>query len=374
MASFDPGGTERQMTELIRRLDRSRWTVHVATFRPRGAWFERVAEVAESVATFPVGSFKSPRSLVHAWRFARWCREQRIAVVHTAEIYSNIFGLPAAALAGVPVRVANRREINPDKSSAHIALQRAAYGCAHVVVANSHAAAARLMAEHVPAQRIAVVSNGLDCDRYRSRPVRLPLRRIVMVANLRTEKAHDVLIEATALLLRTYPDVRVTCVGDGPERDRLMALAHDRGVSHAVAFPGHADDIPAVLAANDVFVLSSRSEAFPNAVLEAMAAGLPVVASNVGGIPEIVDDGRTGLLMPPDDPRALADRLMQLLSSPALAALLGAAARADVRARYSFDRMVHGFEQLYLTQLARRARLKPRAPERDWERQALAER
>ena len=375
MASFDPGGTERQMTELIRRVDRSRWTVHVVTFRPHGAWFDRVAEAAESVATFPVASFKSARTVAHAWRFARWCREHRIAVVHTAELYSNIFGLPGAAFAGVPVRIGNRREINPDKSGAHIALQRAAYGCAHTIVANSHAAVARLMTERVPAQRIALISNGIDADRYLPRSPRVPLRRVVMVANLRAEKGHNVLIDAAAAVLRTYPDARFACVGDGPERDRLIALARDRGVAHAVTFPGHADDVPAVLAASDLFVLPSRSEAFPNAVLEAMAAGLPVVASNVGGIPEIVEDGRTGLLTPTGDPSELADRLLRLMSSPTLADTLGGAARAEIRARFSFDRMVAGFEQLYLTQLARHgAWLKPRAPQRDLEREALAER
>src|SRR4051794_40873784 len=107
MASFDPGGTERQMTELACRLDRSRWAVHIVSFRPRGAWFERVAARAASVATFPVTSFKSADTVVHLSRFARWCRSQRVAVVHTADLYSNIFGLVGAALGRVPVRVGN---------------------------------------------------------------------------------------------------------------------------------------------------------------------------------------------------------------------------------------------------------------------------
>ncbi|HMF28758.1 MAG TPA: glycosyltransferase, partial [Candidatus Cybelea sp.] len=140
LTSFEPGGTERQMIELVRRLDRSRWRVHVACFRARGAWFGRVAEAVESVAVFPVYSFKSPGVLRQMSAFAHWCRSHNIAVVHTAALPSNVFGLPAAALARVPVRIGNRREINPDKSAAAIALQRAAYTCAHAVVANSRAA------------------------------------------------------------------------------------------------------------------------------------------------------------------------------------------------------------------------------------------
>src|SRR5712691_4290168 len=169
MTSFEPGGTERQMIELVRRLDPARWAVHIACFHTRGAWFGRVKEVAASVAEFPVRSFHSPETLRHLWAFAQWCRAQKIAIVHTSELYSNIFGLPGAALAGVPVRIGNRREINPDKSPVQIVLQRAAYSCASLVVANSRAGADRLRRERVPARKIAVVSNGLDFQHFQPR-------------------------------------------------------------------------------------------------------------------------------------------------------------------------------------------------------------
>jgi glycosyltransferase involved in cell wall biosynthesis len=117
---------------------------------------------------------------------------------------------------------------------------------------------------------------------------------------------------------------------------------------------GHEDDVRSRLAASDLFVLPSRSEAFPNAVLEAMAAGLPIVASGVGGIVELIENDRTGLLVPPDDPAALADRICRLMRVPGLASRLGGAARAEARAGYSFDRMIAAFESLYLSELARR--------------------
>jgi len=363
MASFEPGGTERQMTELIRRLDRSRWTVHVATFRRVGSWFGRVAEAAASVAEFPVTSFKSPDTAKHLWDFSRWCRDNHIAIVHTAELYSNIFGLPGAALANVPVRVGNRREINPDKSIGQIAMQRAAYSCAHKVVANSRAAAMRLVEEKVPQRKIAVVPNGLDFSRFQRRRPRTPLRTIVTVANLRAEKGHDVLIDAAADVLRQVPDARFECVGAGPERDRLIAYAQERGVAHAITFVGHCEDVAAKLADGDIFVLPSRSEAFPNAVLEAMGAGLPVIASAVGGIVELIDSGRTGLLVPAGDAPALADHIVHLISNPELAFGLGEAARAEAIARYSFDRMVSAFENLYLTELTRRGVLDANEPQ-----------
>jgi glycosyltransferase involved in cell wall biosynthesis len=354
MTTFDPGGTERQMIELVRRLDSRRWSVHLACFHARGAWFSRAADAARSVAEFPVTSFRRLDAPRHLWAFARWCREHRIAVVHTTELYTNIFGLPGAALAGVPVRIGNRREINPDKSPAQIALQRAAYGCAHRVVANSRAAADRLLEEWVPSRKIAVVANGLDVHQFQPRTDNRRPRRIIVVANLRKEKGHDVLIDAAVDVLRQLPDAEFEIVGGGPELESLVARTEARQVRRAFTFLGHRDDVASRLAAADVFVLPSRSEAFPNAVLEAMAAGLPIVASAVGGIRELIDDGKTGLLVPAGDPHALADRLRLLLIDPARATRLGDAARAEAHARYSFDRMVAAFDALYVAELTRR--------------------
>jgi len=354
MTSFDPGGTERQMIELIRRLDPSRWRIHLACFVGRGAWFHKAAEVAASVAEFPVTSFKNPSTFKHIWAFSRWCLDKRIAVVHTTEFYSNTFGLPGAALAGVPARIGSRRGLNPDKSRAQIALQRAAYACAHTIVANSRAAAECLLTERVAADKVIVVSNGLDLHRVLPhRPRRTP-RKVVVVANLRREKGHDVLIDAAVDVLARVPDATFELVGDGGERDKLVARARARGVLHAFTLLGHRDDVAERLADADIFVLPSRSEALPNAVIEAMEAGLPIVASAVGGILELIDDGRTGLLAAPGDARALGDRIGQLMLDPVLARRLGAAACESARARYSFERMVSAFERVYLNQLLRR--------------------
>jgi L-malate glycosyltransferase len=354
MTSFEPGGTERQMTELVRRLDRSRWEVHLACFEAKGPWFDRAAEHAVSVAEFPVTSFMRPDVLRQIWDFARWCRRRRIAVVQATEIYSNIFALPAAALAGVPARIGSRRGINTDRTRGLVRLQRLAYTCATNIVANSRASADQLRLERVPEHSIAVVPNGLDFGPFTPRTARAPLRKVTVVANLRPLKGHDVLIDAAVEILERFPDARFELIGEGPEREALLARAAAHGVAHAFTFAGHCGDVPARLAETDIFVLPSRSESFPNAILEAMAAGLPIVASGVGGILELIDDGRTGWLVPPGEDEALASRVMHLMADPADAARIGAAARADALARFSFDRMVAGFEDIYLTELARR--------------------
>ena len=356
MPSFDPGGTERQMIELIRRLDRERWQVYVACFRRAGAWLPQVADVA-SIVEFPVRSFRQTATLGLLKSLARWCRALDVAVVHTTHLPSNIFGLPAAALAGVPARIGNRREVNPDKTVSELAAQRAAYACAHRIVANCQAAADRLtQVERVPAHKVSVIPNGVVMRAVKPAETSRP-RRVVAVANLRPEKGLDVLLRAAAIVVRRFADARFEIVGDGPERAALEALSGALGLREVVSFLGHREDVAARLAAADLCVHPSRSEAFPNAVLEAMTAGLPVVASRVGGVLELIRDGKTGLLVAADDHDALAGAIGQVMADPALAQSLGASARAHVSNAYSFDRMTAAFESVYCRQLERAGRL-----------------
>jgi glycosyltransferase involved in cell wall biosynthesis len=284
--------------------------------------------------------------------FARWCRDRGIRLLQACDLYANIFALPAAAAAGVPHRIGSRRELNPDKSAGQIVLQRAAYVFAHRVVANSQAAAARLRSEGVPARRVAVVPNGIDLARFVA-PVRnRPIRRLLTVAAFRPEKAHDVLVAAAAEALSAVPGLTLTLAGDGPTRNDVEGHVRRLGLGHRVRFVPHTDDVPAMLASHDAFVLPSRSEAFPNALVEAMAMALPVVATEVGGVPELVEHGRNGILVPPDRADALARAIVELVRRPAFALAMGRVARTDVAARYSLDRMVSAFEALYLSGLA----------------------
>src|SRR6185436_5299315 len=131
MTSFESGGTERQMVELLRRLDPARWQVHVACFHAKGRWLGAALEKASTLVEFPLRSFRRPETARRALNFAGWCRQHRLAVVHTSDLYANVFALPLAALARVPVRIANRREILADKTPAQLYAQRAAYSFAH---------------------------------------------------------------------------------------------------------------------------------------------------------------------------------------------------------------------------------------------------
>ena len=379
LTRFEPGGTERQMTELIRRLDPSRFTVHVACFEKRGAWLPKVAERAASIAEFPIQGFARPATFGALVAFARWCRRERIEVVQTCDLYANIFGLPGAALAGVPVRIGSRRELNPDKSPGQIRLQRQAYRCATKVVANSVAARGILLEEGLAPESIVVIPNGVDFASYSGQsqpqthaglpafaaepqaPAGLPAvaaeprRRVITVANLRPEKSHETLIAAAGLLAAEFPDVQFQVVGDGPRRAELEALVRTRGLDRRVQFLGYREDVAQLLAEADVFVLPSRSEAFPNGAIEAMAAGLPVVASATGGLLDLIEHGHTGLLFEPGNAEALADALRHLFTGAGIAAGIGHRAQAQVRQRYSFERMVRSFEDLYVASLPARS-------------------
>ena len=348
---YAPGGTQRQMLELIARLDRRRFRVYPVCFHTEGVWFERLQALGE-VALFPIHGFRQAHTMRQLRAFADWCREKQIQVLHTCELYSNVFGLPGGALAGVPVRIGSRRGFV--ESPGLQTLQRAGYAAAHRVVANSQAAAERLRTEFVPDHKILVIPNGIDPaafapHRYSSSP-----RRITMVACLREEKRIDVLVRAMPQILARYPDATLDLAGEGRCRGELTALVNELGVADRVRFLGHRDDVPTVLEAADIFVLPSRSEAFPNSVMEAMAAGVPVVASNVGGIPELVRDGYNGRLVPPGNADALANAVLGLLDHPERVEQFGRNGRGIVEQTYSFDRMVDQFETLYETEYGSR--------------------
>jgi glycosyltransferase involved in cell wall biosynthesis/peptidoglycan/xylan/chitin deacetylase (PgdA/CDA1 family) len=346
---YAPGGTQRQMIELLTRLDRRRFRVHPVCFHPDGLWFKRVANLGDPVALFPIHGFRRLGTARQLLAFASWCRTNQIELLQTCELYSNIFGLAGGTLASVPLRIASRRGFVEPPGLQR--LQRASYSQAQYVVANSNAAADQLRAEEIPEEKIVVIPNGIDLNSFPPRDYSRPPRCIAMVACLREEKRIDVLMSAIPAVLTRYPDARLLICGDGPCRGALVAQARELKILDKVQFLGHRDDVANVLAEADLFVLPSRTEAFPNSVMEAMAAGLPVVASDVGGIPELVEDTQTGHLVPPGDSTALAQSLIGLIERPERIEELGRAARRRVEQTYSFGRMVSQFETLYETQL-----------------------
>lgn len=209
----------------------------------------------------------------------------------------------------------------------------------------------------IPLSKIRYIPNGVDLSKFDvpADPVLAGNgQSVVTVRRLVAKNGVDVLIRAWPLVLQEHPSARLTIAGDGPERPAIVSLARDLGVSDSIDLLGNVppDEIPGILSAADVFAIPSRIEATSIACLEAMAAGLPVVGTSVGGIPELVSEGTTGLLVPPDEPKLLARALNRLLSDPGLRTRLGRNARKRAEANFSWDDVAMKTEAVYREALA----------------------
>ena len=230
--------------------------------------------------------------------------------------------------------------------------------CVDQYIAVSHAVALQLQQTfHVPSQKIRVIHNGIPFARFDCPPdltLRAELSQgttrpiVLTVARLDRQKGHTYLFEA----IRQVREATFVLAGSGPEKDALVAQACELGIQDHVKFLGDRKDIPQLLASCDLFVLPSIYEGLPLSILEAMAAGKAVVATAVGGIPEIVKDGETGVLVPSGDPVALARAIQSLLSNPIQVRKIGAAGRALVKQEFSSDGMVERINQVYEELLA----------------------
>jgi glycosyltransferase involved in cell wall biosynthesis len=294
-------------------------------------------------------------------RLVRLLRGKRIEVVHSHDAYTSVYATLWARLAGVRGVIASRRSWHsPHLRGQMLRANRVAYRFAHAVVGNSPSVARLVETEGgVPSSRVVTIPNFLDpqafepiADGERERllaELGVPSGAFVVgiVARLAAVKDHATLFHAVASLMPTIPNIHVVAVGEGPERARLEVLAKTLGMESIVHFAGQRAQAPNLHWLFDVSVLCSTSEAFPNSILEAMAASRAVVATDVGGNPDAVREGRTGLLVPPSDPSRLAWAISRLYEDASLRAKLGAAARASAQAGYSAESVLPQVEQLY---------------------------
>jgi len=255
-----------------------------------------------------------------------------------------------------------RRLLGP-KRFAHRALYQAGGRVADGFIAVSSDVAASVRAAYHPSPgRLAVIPNGVDVERYAEPVDREAVRRsigvppaapmAIVVAKLMTQKGHAVLLDALPRVIGRVPDLHVVLVGEGDLRAELESRVAAMGMAGRVTFAGNRGDIPHLLAASDLFVLPSLWEGLPMALLEAMATGLPVVASAVSGTSEVIEPGRSGLLVRPGEPTALGDAMLTVLQDRSVAAALGAAARARVEACYSARVQAQRHAELYRARLA----------------------
>ncbi len=358
-STFEVGGAERVTADVLRRLDRDRFRTELYFLHDAGAVGRDLFNEGFGGSERLMKQRGDRRAVV---RLAARLRAFRPHVVfcldhHDAMTCGRLAGIVAGARALV---VASHATALTGKHRMFNAVDRLLMEFTRRVVAVSRTHAAHLQFhEGVGRERITVIENGIDLSSWPfvSADLRLDARAalrideneavMLMVAGLRPEKAHDVLLSALARLRHQGRRVRVLLAGDGERRRTLEAAAVALGVRADVEFLGVRRDVARLLHASDVVVLPSAHEALPMALLEAMAAGTPVIASAVGSVPELIRDGETGLLIPPADAVSLADRIGYILDDAARASRLRDQAREFVAARYSIDRTAAQYSGLF---------------------------
>ncbi len=358
---FADGGAEGKLCELIGRLDRERFRPIVCSLglgEARRGEFERLGVDIHLIPK---------RARFVDWKLVRQLtqliRKERVDVVQTTLFYADVAGAWAAARAGVSrviswETVSSPKWLRWDRRLAYRWTQR----WRRLVIAVSERTGRHLVEERsVPESQVMVIPYGVDLERFdpsSSLDLRAELalpdssRLLVTVARLVEEKAHRVLLQAAPQILETEPEAHFVFLGDGPLGPALIAQARAGGFEDHVHLLGFRTDVPQVLPNADIFVLPSFYEGLPNAVLEAMAAAVPVVATAVDGTPEAVVDGETGRLVPPGNAEALADRINELLGDESARHRFGTAGRRRVEADFDLARQVKRFEDLYLSLLA----------------------
>ena len=352
------GGAEKVLVRLIKKMDRKRFSTSVACmYNGYGPLAEELSAEGIHIKDFQFTKRIDP---LYFWRLYTYLHEKKPVILHTWMFHANVPGRVAGRLAGIPIIISSERTMGQESQSRYI--MNRLTGC----LADYHICVSQAVAEFVkkrlrfPDRKIGVVPNGIDVNEFEHLPSQQEARRrsglpsdqrlVGTVAQLKRVKRIDVLIRAMTLI----PEASLVIVGDGRERGSLETLAGSLGLKDRVYFAGQQNDVRPWLRSMDVYALSSDWEGLPLAILEAMAMGLPVVATSVGGVPDLVLDGKTGFLVPADDPEALARALINVLRNEKQRSMLGEEGHKRVSTDFSFQTTVSKTEEIYETLVRRK--------------------
>lgn len=341
---LDVGGQERLLVEMARQRDRAHFDWTVIVLGTRGG----LADLLEADGVRVV-SLDAPTGFRPGlWRWlSRLFRAERFDVVHTHDDRPLIYGMPAAWWAGTPCRIHTHHHGRLAQFTwRQRFLMRQAARFAQAFVCVSHDSARYMIEQGVASAKVRTIWNGIDLTRFAYQGP-CDDGPIVTVARLSPEKDIANLLRAVPRVVATLPQARFEIAGDGPCRVELVQFANELQVSEHVIFHGAVNEIPALLARARLFVLPSQSEGISLTLLEAMARGLPVVTTQVGGNPEVVEAGVTGLLVPAGDPEALGQAIAVLLADPARGRLMGLGGRQRVENNFDIRKMTAQYETLY---------------------------
>ena len=355
------GGIEHDVTQIALKIDRSRFEPHVASYQSEGMRFDELRSEGVPLLHLPITSLRSPTAVSAALRMRRYIQEHRIQLVHAYDS-SAVFVAPIARALRVPAvlssTLGNRALLDP-RTRRQV---RWTDKIVNAVVVNCEAMRRHMIdEEHVSAERIALCYNGVDTSVFYPGAVRDPEPDgddsfvIGAVCVLRPEKALDLLQEAFVRVRHFKPGMKLRIMGSGPELAMLEANRRRLGIQEDCEFVGASRFVPQFLRNIDIYVSCSRSEAFSNTILEAMACGCSVVASRIGGTPELIGEEERGLLFQPGDATDLAAKLTTFIESEPLRRAFGTRAAEFASKTFSIEAASNRMAEIYETMLLRKA-------------------
>lgn len=350
------GGAEQVITNLVEHTDKTRYAVSILCLEePVGAFGKQLMEKGVQVASFR----RKPgfdTSLVGQIR--RYLKRHQVAILHCHQYTPYVYGLSAAVFTSTKVIFTEHGRFFPDKRRRKRVLLNPLLNrfTAYITAISVATKDALIQYENFPSEKIKVIYNGLDDVRYLLPPdvglkkeLGLPISARIMgtVGRLDSIKNQKMMIKALRQVRVSYPETVLLIVGDGPERRNLEAFVAELGLTSHVIFTGFREDVHRFFSLMDVFLLTSFSEGTAMTILEAMASGLPTIVTDVGGNPEIVEAGKTGFVIPSDDEKALADRVLSFFNNPNTMKIMGQAGRAHFENHFTVDKMVQAYEAIY---------------------------
>lgn len=349
ITDLDVGGTPILLRHTLAHADRKRYDLVVCSLKRRGDF--SVAEEIEKLGV-PVFFLNAERLLVFQalYRLYLLLKDEEVDILHTWLFHANLFGRFTGVWSRVPVIVSSELAIDPEKGLFRVLLDRWTAGLSKRIVVNAEAVRREvLQRERVPDKKITLIRTGVDTRLFSANGTEEAREEkvLLVVARLHAAKGHLTLLKALPKIVECFPTVKVFFAGDGPLRHSLEDWTRRRGLEGHVAFLGIRRDIPSLLQRSTLCILPSHEEGMPAAILEAMACGKAVVASRVGGIPEVIEDKKTGLLVPPGDPDRLSEAVIFLLSHPAERAAFGLRGRQKAETFFEVRDRVRELENLY---------------------------
>jgi len=357
LTNFHIGGTERQVANLALGIDSSHFDLHLGCLRHSGELLAELETLRVPRSEFRIGSLYSPKTFWQGIRLAHYVRRNLIQIVHSYGFYPNVFTIPVARLAGASIVVASIRNTCDLLTPLQRFLQKLVCRLADCVLVNAEAIRDNLVEQGYDRSRIVVIRNGITQSAFVGKTRGDALRRdlgvphsarlVAVFSRLNRLKGVRYFLDAAIVVAERFPDAYFLVVGDGGSKQELEEQAHRLGLGQRIVFTGFRGDVPDLLAESAISVLPTLSEGTSNTLLESMAAGVPVIATRVGGNPEVIEEGVSGLLVPPRDSAALAAAIERLLVDEDLAKRLGQAGMRRVSELFSIEGSVHETEHLY---------------------------